>query len=450
MMTLIAAVVAVAAAGQVPPVRQDTPSPMTELVSAPAGVSAAVALQPTTESAVLSSPVPTVAIVWGFRATIVGGQVVVSGGERATAPGAGGQIAVFRRVDGRWSCDPRLAQLDRLPVGSFFLNRLVRAGSRILTAVDRLDVGTTVRVLEPRDGSIAEVASLRLPAEHDLPTFATSYAGTEDAAFVGSADLRFDLGEASERRSRDPRVFVYSRSGNIWALQGFVRCPAPGPGAAADAMWFGVALAADPDVLAVGQPAALPPRPSETLPTSGKASVHVFRRSANQWLPEARLEGSAVTASPCFGNELAVSGDLLAVRSQDLSSPEGVGSVWLYARRDGKWSFVQELVPAAGISKGRAYGLSLAISGGRVLVGDCTSRGADEIVPVGPGAVLVFEERGGSWTNTLRLMPKEPCGARSFGTDLSAEWPLVAVGRPRKERLGLEPGGAYVFDLTGK
>ena len=208
--------------------------------------------------------------------------------------------------------------------------------------------------------------------------------------------------------------------------------------------------AADPDVLAVGQPAALPPRPSETLPTSGKASVHVFRRSANQWLPEARLEGSAVTASPCFGNELAVSGDLLAVRSQDLSSPEGVGSVWLYARRDGKWSFVQELVPAAGISKGRAYGLSLAISGGRVLVGDCTSRGADEIVPVGPGAVLVFEERGGSWTNTLRLMPKEPCGARSFGTDLSAEWPLVAVGRPRKERLGLEPGGAYVFDLTGK
>jgi hypothetical protein len=64
--------------------------------------------------------------------------------------------------------------------------------------------------------------------------------------------------------------------------------------------------------------------------------------------------------------------------------------------------------------------------------------------------VLVFERKDGAWANTMRLMPKAPCGSRSFGNDVTAEWPLVAVGRPRKEPLGLEPGGAYLFDLSGK
>lgn len=444
---------AIPQAAQVPapaPSAQQAEPPKVDLVSAPEGNSAAVALLPVTETALLSSPVPTVSAAWGYRATLVDGQVVVSGGERAVAPGAGGQVAVFRRVGSEWTCDPNLAQVERIPSAAFYLNRLSRAGSRILTAVDRRDVGSSVRVLEPRDGRISETGSLTLPPEHDMPSFASAYAGTEDTAFVGSADLRFNLGDASDKRVRDPRVFVYARNGKSWALQGFVRSPNPAPGTPTEAMWFGAALAAHGDALAVGQPSTIPPRPSEALPFSGKSCVHVFRRAGDQWMPEARIEGAPVTASPCFGVDLAIEGDLLAVRSVDLSFPMAPGSVWLFERRGGTWTFAQELVPAAGITKGRGYGLGLAISKGRVLVGDGTARGADEAVEAGPGMVLVFERREGAWINTLRLMPKAPCGSRSFGNDVTAEWPLVAVGRPRKEPLGLEPGGAYLFDLTGK
>lgn len=431
-----------------PPVADAAPT--VDLVAAPEGRSAAVALAPITESALLSSPVPTVSPAWGYRATLVGGAVAVTGGERAVAPGAAGQLALFRRVGTEWTCDPNLAQVDRIPSGAFFLSRIVRAGDRILTAVDRRDVGSSVRVMEPRDGRLEETASLTLPPEHDLPSFASAYAGTAETAFVGSADLRFNLGDASDKRVRDPRVFVYARSGKVWAVQGFVRCPNPSPGTPTDAMWFGASLAADGDVLVAGQPATIPPRPSEALPYSGRAAVHVFRRTGDQWVPEARLDGAAVTPSPCFGVDVAVQGDLLAVRSADLSSANAPGNVWLFERRNGTWAFAQELLPAAGIAKGRGYGLGLAVSGGRVLVGDGTARGADETVAAGPGMVLVFERKDGAWANTMRLMPKAPCGSRSFGNDVTAEWPLVAVGRPRKEPLGLEPGGAYLFDLSGK
>jgi hypothetical protein len=62
---------------------------------------------------------------------------------------------------------------------------------------------------------------------------------------------------------------------------------------------------------------------------------------------------------------------------------------------------------------------------------------------------LVFEERNGQWINTKRLMPAAPCVQRSFGNDVAADWPIVVVGRSKNTNLGLEPGGAYVFDLAG-
>jgi len=51
--------------------------------------------------------------------------------------------------------------------------------------------------------------------------------------------------------------------------------------------------------------------------------------------------------------------------------------------------------------------------------------------------------------NTARLMPAAPCMQHNFGNDVAVDWPIVVVGRTKSERLGLEPGGAYVFDLSG-
>jgi hypothetical protein len=81
-------------------------------------------------------------------------------------------------------------------------------------------------------------------------------------------------------------------------------------------------------------------------------------------------------------------------------------------------------------------------------VSSATARAADETGESVTGTVFVFEEKDGKFVNTRRLMPKALCGPRSFGNDVSIDWPLVAVGRPKNERLGLEPGGAYVFDLS--
>ena len=356
---------------------------------------------------------------------------------------------MFRRVGSEWTCDPNLAQVDRAPAAAFCLQKLQRAGQFLLTSMDRRDLGSSVRVLEPRDGMAVEVASLALPAGNDVVSFASAYAGDGSTVVVGSADMRFNLKEQSVNRSRDPKVFVWSRQGTAWALEGFVKSPAPANGTPTDAMWFGASLAVSGDVLAVGCPGTLPPRPSEVLPRSGFASVHVFRRSGGKWMPEVQVLGNTVTRGLCFGIDVALEGDLLAVRGFDPEVQSEPASVWLFRRSQGEWKLVNELVPAAGLTRGRGYGFGLAISKGRVIVGDGSARGADETGESGPGMAFVFEERDGRWVNTLRLQPKEPCSSRSFGNDVSADWPIVAVGRPKNERLNLEPGGTYVFDLSG-
>lgn len=415
-------------------------------VSAPAPGSAAVGLAPRTEDAVLASPVPTVSPTWGYRVAVVDGRIVACGPERAMAPGSCGQACLWTREGGSWKADPLLAQLERVGAGAFVFSRLERGGPFLFTLVDRRGEGSSVRILEPQGTRIAEVASVILPAGADLPSFGSAFAGDGTTLAVGSADTRFNRGPDAPERTRDPRVFVFTRRASVWTLDGFVRTPASPDGAATDATWFGASIDVDGDVLVIGSPATIPPRASEVFPLSGTPRVHVYRRLSGQWMPEATIDGYAVAPAACFGLNVAVEGDLLAVRALDPGSAEAPARVFLFARAGGAWTLVQELVPARGISPGRAYGVSIAISKGRVLVGDGTARGADE-QGASPGMVLAFERRGASWENTMRLMPSAPCAPRSFGNDVSAEWPLVAVGRPKNESMGLEPGGAYVFEL---
>jgi hypothetical protein len=439
------------AAPAVPPVSPAPPQSQARSMvrcAAPAAADPALALPFTTETTVLTSPVPTIAPTWGYRSAVAGGVVVVAGAERAVAPGPLGQVAVWRRQGADWSVDPDLAQVDRVPTAAYALSDLQRAGPFVLTAVDRRDKGTSIRVLDPSSGRAAEVASLLLPADADLVSFGSAFAGDADVVAVGSADMRFNLKEESANRSRDPRVFLWSRTGTAWGLDGFVRAPASAPGIATDAMWFGASLAVSDGTLAVGSPGTLMPRPSEVLPRSGVPMVHVFRRDGGRWIPEAAIAGTTFTPALCFGIKVALGGDLLAVRSVDPERAQEPASVWLFRRSGGAWKPAQELVPGKGITRGRGYGLGLAVSGGRVIVGDGTARGADEAGEAGPGMAFVFEERDGRWENTVRLMPRAECGSRSFGNDLSAEWPLVSVGRPKNELLGLEPGGVYLFDLS--
>lgn len=438
----------------VPQLLAPTTGDAPRLVSAPAANSspgsALVALAPITETAVLTAPVPTISPTWGYRVAVIGSQVFATGPERAMSIGSFGQICVWDRAsDGAWKANITLSQLSDAMPGDYGFQRLERGGPFLFTAVNRNGLGTSLRVLTPRDGQVKEVATVALPAGADIATFGSWFASDGATLAVSATDMRFNLGAASADRERDPKTFIYSNRQGVWNLDGFVRAPSAANGVPTEAMWFGTSLDVDGDVLAIGRPATIPPRQSETMPISGTARVHVYRRMSGQWMPEAEILGASVTDMKCFGLGVMVEGDLLIVRGMDPDDLQAPSRVWLFARIGGTWTLRQELVPQTGIVPGRAYGFSMAISKGHIVLGDTSARGADELGEATPGMALVFEERDGQWINTKRLMPAAPCAPRSFGNDVAADWPIVVVGRAKNTNLGLEPGGAYVFDFAG-
>ena len=169
--------------------------------------------------------------------------------------------------------------------------------------------------------------------------------------------------------------------------------------------------------------------------------VCVYRRGAAGWALEQEVTGSGVSSFFGFGNRVAIEGDLLAVQSLN---PFAEGAdVFVFRRNGGKWAFEAQLLPGAGVKRGRGFGFALQVSGGRVIVGDSSAEEADDK----SGRVFVFERRDGQWMETLRLKPKVFCAPATFGSAVVAHGAWIAVGRVRNERLAVEPGGAYLFDL---
>lgn len=147
-----------------------------------------------------------------------------------------------------------------------------------------------------------------------------------------------------------------------------------------------------------------------------------------------------------FGVGLALDGDLAVVaapRSSVLASQGG--AVYVYRSIGVGWEAPVRLDPASVATVGR-YGSSVAVSGGRVLVGDELS-GA--LVTLG-GAVHVWEDQAG-WSEVDVFTAADTFGGSHFGRSVALAGDLALVGMPSRDAGGgaIGAGGAYVFQESG-
>ena len=171
--------------------------------------------------------------------------------------------------------------------------------------------------------------------------------------------------------------------------------------------------------------------------------VCVYRKTAAGWKLEQEIANTGLSLWKGFGVNIALQGDLLAVRSVNPSNREDEIDVSVLRRVNGQWVSEGTLNPGEGATKGKGYGFVLAIDQGRICVGDALAvEGSDS-----NGRVFVFEHSANGWQEKWRLAPKVFVSPNSFGTAIAMQWPWVAVGRVRSERLGIEPGGALLFKL---
>lgn len=176
-------------------------------------------------------------------------------------------------------------------------------------------------------------------------------------------------------------------------------------------------------------------------------SVYVYRLDPQAgWTLAQTLRAPDAAAADEFGAAVALDGDTLVVGSRlddDLGSQSGSAYVFVY---DGSaWVFEQKLLAADGAAQDN-FGVSVAVHGGRILVGAerADALGSDS------GAAYVFVWDGSAWVQIGRLVAWDGGPGDRFGCAVALRADRAVVGASRHDEGGLDAGAAYAFSLSDR
>jgi hypothetical protein len=168
---------------------------------------------------------------------------------------------------------------------------------------------------------------------------------------------------------------------------------------------FGFALALDGDTLVVGAPGRT------SAPPYG--AVYIFVRSGTTWTQQAKLtELDLPDPNSQFGLSVGLSGDRLIVGTNL------IGRAYIYTRTGTTWAKDATLTPLLNYSNG--FGSPVDIRGTRAVVGDRNC-----------GCLTVLVYNGTTWTQQQQLKPSEA---------VSTNFPLV---------LSMSVTGSYIVASNG-
>jgi hypothetical protein len=214
------------------------------------------------------------------------------------------------------------------------------------------------------------------------------------------------------------KAHVYEWTGSSWALMASLSDPEPVSG------FSGYSVDTDGTRVIVG--AAFGP--------SG-ASVLIFRREGNGFVQEARLTPAGAGANGSYGTQVAIDGDLAALRL----ITSGASAVDIYRRINGVWVLAQSIsdpTPQQGIE----FVTSLDLSSGHLVIGSVQDESITE------GAVFVYERVNDVLSFQQRLLASGPGGVRNLGHAVAIDGGTIVASA------GFDPGisqDVHVFTLSG-
>ena len=235
-------------------------------------------------------------------------------------------------------------------------------------------------------------------------------------------------------------AYVLVRTGATWSVAAKLL---PSDGAAGDSFGSRVAMSGDTAIVAAifDDDACLP----VIDPACNAGSVYVYERPAGGWsgtlTQSTKLTAGDAASSMLFGQSVDICGDALVVGSQDFSKPAS-GRAYVFERnQSGAWTETAKLTPANAPTTDFFFGQPVAISGNIIAV-----RGGRGLT-LGSG-VYVYEKPATGWTDKTQdavLTATDAGPLDSFGVSLaiSEDGDTAMVGSFQARSNG--PGAVYVY-----
>jgi hypothetical protein len=201
---------------------------------------------------------------------------------------------------------------------------------------------------------------------------------------VGAPFEDSNQNQALDDLQQSGAAYVFERKNGLWKQTALLKASNRGSGDL-----FGSSIAIEGDTIVVGAPE----EPSDATGINGdqnnddansSGAVYVFRKQGGGlWKQEAYIKASNTGAFDFFGQQVALSGDLLAVSAPEESSSaigvnpmpgqqnnsvSGAGAVYLYRRTGDTW-LQHAYIKASNPGPADFFGGGIALSGDTLVVG---------------------------------------------------------------------------------
>lgn len=145
-----------------------------------------------------------------------------------------------------------------------------------------------------------------------------------------------------------------------------------------------------------------------------------------------------------FGSAVALEGDRLLVSATDaeyLPFFQDVGAVYVFERQGGAWTRTADLRPSDPVHEAQ-FGRCLLLGGATAFVGAPLAATSGVVT----GAVYVFENAAGVWTQTHKLVGTNCGDDARFGVNMDLSDDRLLVGAPGFGGTTFEGGAAFLFE----
>ena len=233
---------------------------------------------------------------------------------------------------------------------------------------------------------------------------------------------------------------AYDRQGDAWSTYAFERVPATGN-------WAETAKVSIP----VGDTNDVEQRLSfggesfvTSLPSTANKAASVYRNAGGTWSEESILMPREGSRFDGFGSSVTIDGAMLAVgaKGDDPGNAENSGAVYIYEQTSGQWT-QQARLTAPTPTPWEQVGFAVALSDDALVVG-CPPL-LNYAPPTATGHAYVFRRSGAGWTLEATLLPNGSA-LKLFGNAVAISGDTAVVGAPDADTAGgTRTGAAFVF-----
>ena len=167
-------------------------------------------------------------------------------------------------------------------------------------------------------------------------------------------------------------------------------------------------------------------------------AVYVYTRSNEVWTFQQKLTVSDTIDNGYFGDLVAIEGNTIVVGAR--STDNYTGSAYVFTQVDGVWTETAKLTADSPEIQSQ-FASSIDIENSTIIIG---ARFESETYEKS-GAVFIFNEQDGVWTQTQKLKDPTPTLQGSYGNSVSIEGNLMLIGAISGNNLPNSTGKAILY-----